>query len=56
VNAWSHIRNLPIGIKMMAGYSSLFTATLLMRSLVLYLLVHDTIQSKIENELGTPPP
>jgi signal transduction histidine kinase len=51
LNAWSHIRNLPIGIKMMVGYSSVFTATLLMGSLVLYLLVHDTIQSKTENEL-----
>lgn len=44
-------QNLPIKFKLLVGYSSIFAATLLLGSLVIYSLVRDTIRSNIESEL-----
>ena len=45
------IKNLPIGIKLMLGFSFVFSVAILLSGLVLYSLVRNIIQSNIESEL-----
>jgi signal transduction histidine kinase len=49
--ASAFFRNLPINIKLMAGYSSVFIITGLFGSLILYFSMRDTIETNIESEL-----
>ncbi|MBI5590807.1 MAG: cache domain-containing protein [Deltaproteobacteria bacterium] len=50
-SASAFFRNLPINVKLMVGYSSIFIITGLFASLVLYFSVRDTIETNIESEL-----
>ena len=50
-SASAFFRNLPINIKLMAGYSFVFIITGLFGSLILYFSMRDTIETNIESEL-----
>lgn len=50
--ASTFFHNLPINVKLMVGYSSVFIITGLFGSLIFYFSMRDTIESSIESELN----